>query len=506
MLKQKIKLDYYSNIILQLVQIGASIVVARIAGATVLGTVAFGTAFVSTFVFIADLGIGTAHMKLISSEKGSLDKYIGTYASIKFIFIGFFILVILGFYFIRKFGFGYEFESKIHEQVIFISLIAITTQELFSIPRATFSGKVEVAKRVIPDFTMKILYNLIRIVVVLLGFGAVAIALGKIAASLMVIPLYVYFFKSYKIGKPDKKLLKKYLSISGPVILIGISTKFIDQFDKVLLQFFTNSENVGYYTAGFRFGAMVKMIGVALGSVLMPDFSNSFAKNDPYAISHKIYRFERFSYIFILPVILIVAILSDVIVRFLLGVEFEQSIPIMTVITLATFIYTMGTPMGSVITGAGKFKLSAILNSLRLAIFLIFAVVLVHPDLNNMKGLGMAFAFLAANVLFFILNRRYSKSLCGSIKKYHAIPYLIIGILFFAGGFYIYQQYCTTPLLKILFTIGFLIMHFTVYYIFNLMNKNDLKELKSVISLGKMLKYLKDELGNKNNNKNNGSR
>ena len=176
MLKQKIKLDYYSNIILQLIQIGASIVVARVAGATILGTVAFGTAFVSTFVFIADLGIGTAHMKLVSSEKGNLDRYIGTYALIKFIFIGFFILVILGFYLIRKFGFEYEFESNTHEQVIFISLIAITVQELFSIPRVTFSGKLEVAKRVIPDFTMKILYNLIRVVVVLLGFGAVAIA------------------------------------------------------------------------------------------------------------------------------------------------------------------------------------------------------------------------------------------------------------------------------------------------------------------------------------------
>ena len=502
MLKQKITLAYSSNIILQLIQIIASIVVARVAGATVLGTVAFGTAFVSTFIFIADLGIGTAHIKLISSTKDNLDRYIGTYALIKSIFIGFFILVILGFYIIRKFGFGYEFESHTHEQVVFITLIALTVQELFSIPKATFSGKLEVAKRQVAHLTMGILYNLIRIIVVLLGFGAVAIAFGKIAASLMVIPLFIYFFKTYKIGKPDKRLIKKYLSISVPVILIGASTKLSDQLDKVLLQFFTNSENVGYYTAGFRFGGMVKLIGVALGSVLMPDFSRSFAKNDPYAISRKIYRFERFSYIFILPGILIVAILSDVIVKFLLGVEFEASVPIMTVITLATFIYIMGTPMGSVITGAGKFKLAAIINSLKLAVFLIFAVLLVHPDLSNMQGLGMALAFLIANVLLFFLNRRYSKSLCSPIDNYYAIPYLIIGALFFTGGFYIYQQFCTTPFLKISFTIGFITIYFAVYYIFNLMKKNDLKELKNVISLGKMSNYIKDELGDKEKNNN----
>ena len=162
--------------------------------------------------------------------------------------------------------------------------------------------------------------------------------------------------------------------------------------------------------------------------------------------------------------------------------------------------------MGSVITGAGKFKLAAIINSLKLVVFLIFAVLLVHPDLSNMKGLGMAFAFLIANVLFFFLNRRYSKLLCSPINNYYAIPYLIIGTSFFTGGFYIYQQFCTTPFLKVLFTIVFLAIYFVVYYLFNLVKKNDLKELKSVISFGKMSDYIKDELGNKNNNKNNDSR
>ena len=51
MLAQKLILSYFSKIILQFVQIAVSIVIARIAGPTVFGTIAFGLAYVSMFQF-----------------------------------------------------------------------------------------------------------------------------------------------------------------------------------------------------------------------------------------------------------------------------------------------------------------------------------------------------------------------------------------------------------------------------------------------------------------------
>lgn len=68
MLAQKLILGYDSKIVIQFIQIAAGILVAIIAGPTVLGAVAFGLAFVSMFEFLADLGIGTAHIKLISER------------------------------------------------------------------------------------------------------------------------------------------------------------------------------------------------------------------------------------------------------------------------------------------------------------------------------------------------------------------------------------------------------------------------------------------------------
>ncbi len=97
MLAQKLILSYATKIIVQLIQMVATIVVARIAGPTVLGTVAYGLAFVSMFLFIADLGVGTAHIKLVS-EGQDLGKCNSTYTTIRLSTIALYVLVVLSVY------------------------------------------------------------------------------------------------------------------------------------------------------------------------------------------------------------------------------------------------------------------------------------------------------------------------------------------------------------------------------------------------------------------------
>jgi O-antigen/teichoic acid export membrane protein len=146
MLAQKLVLSYYSKIASQMIQIAVSIVVARVAGPTVLGTVAFGLAFANMFKFLADLGIGTAHIKLISGGRDEA-ACIGTFARMKLFLIGVFFMVVLSIFLIQKHILHHNFESIIHERVILISLISLTIQFIFFIPRTTFAAKTEQAKQ-----------------------------------------------------------------------------------------------------------------------------------------------------------------------------------------------------------------------------------------------------------------------------------------------------------------------------------------------------------------------
>ena len=84
MLAQKLVLSYASKIAVQFIQMAAMFVVARIVGPNVLGTVAFGLAFVSMFLFVSDLGLSSAHMKLISEGQDEA-KCIGTFGRLKII-------------------------------------------------------------------------------------------------------------------------------------------------------------------------------------------------------------------------------------------------------------------------------------------------------------------------------------------------------------------------------------------------------------------------------------
>ena len=196
MLAQKLILSYGSKITMQFMTIAASIVVARIAGPTVLGTVAFGLAFVSMFEFLSDLGVGEAHIKLVS-EGQDLGKCISTYSVLKIANTFLFFVVVLGFFAIQKYVLHVQFESRAHEYVIIILLVTVTIDQLLRIALTTFAGKTEQAKRSIPEFIKTFIYQILRVIIVLLGYKAVALAFGNLVSILLIIPVASRFFSDY---------------------------------------------------------------------------------------------------------------------------------------------------------------------------------------------------------------------------------------------------------------------------------------------------------------------
>lgn len=168
MLAQKLVLSYGAKMIAQFILVGAGIIVARVAGPSVLGTMAFGLAYVSTFIFIADLGTGSAHIKMISGGE-DLGKCISTYSVLKVVSICIYLLVIMGIYLTQKYIFKIAFESYAHEFVILIMIIIVTIDQVLLIPKTTFMGKTEQAKQDLPDLLKSLINNISRVIIVLLG-------------------------------------------------------------------------------------------------------------------------------------------------------------------------------------------------------------------------------------------------------------------------------------------------------------------------------------------------
>ncbi len=497
MLKQKFILSYGSKMFVQFLTIAASIVVARVAGPTVMGTVAWALAYVQMLGFIADLGLGTAHIKMISEGRDS-EKCLGTFVVLKLGGSFLYLLAFIGYFFFQKLVLGKEFESEIHEYVVFITLGMLMLKDFQSIAVSTFAGKTEQAKQDIPYMLKGFIYQVSRVVIVLLGGKAIALAFGNLAAEILVFPLYIYLFKKYKIGKFDKQLAKEYLKIAAPVLVLGAATTLTNTIDKVLLQEFTGSEQVGYYTAGFRVGGFILLISRSMSMLFFPMFSAAVAKGDFNYIKEKIFKFERFSFLFILPAVILVTLYAEDIVLLLLGDQYIPSIKVMAIVTVALFLTVFNTPYGNVITGLGKFKLVAIISIVNLAIYAGILVLFLHEDVFNMGSVGVAWSLLITNVLLGVVYRYFSTRATKVINNKMAVKFILYGVINYLISWYLFSNYFSeTVIWRISFLPIYLIITYTSFVLFKWMNKGDLMQVLGLFNVKAMKNYISGEIKGK---------
>jgi len=497
MLKQKFILSYSSKMLVQFVTIATSIVVARVAGPTVMGTVAWGLAYVQMLGFIADLGLGTAHIKMIS-EGRDVGKCIGTFSVLKLSATTLYLTIFLGNFFFQKYVLGKEFESKIHEYVVFISLGMLMIQDVQTIATSTFAGKTEQAKQDIPYIIRNIIFQIFRLAIVLLGGKAIALAFGNLAAGIIIFPVYVYLFRQYPFGKFDKQLAKEYLKIAAPVLILGAATTLTNTIDKVLLQSFSGSEQVGYYTAGFRVGGFILLISRSMSMLFFPMFSAAVAKGDFNYIKEKIYKFERFSFLFILPVVILITLYAKDVVLILLGDQYIPSIEIMAIVTVALFLDVFNTPYGNVITGLGKFRLVAIIAVSNLLVYVgLLLIFLNNKELDN-GSQGVAWSLLIANLLLGIVYRYFSTRATKVIDNKMAIKFVIYGVINYLVCWYFFKTYFyETFLTRLTFLPIYLVVTYSSLAALKWFKKEDLRQVLGLFNIKEMKNYISGEFKKK---------
>ena len=497
MLKQKFILSYGSKMFMQFVTIAASIVVARVAGPTVMGTIAYAMAYVQMLGFIYDLGLGTAHIKLISEGRDEA-KCNATFTVLKGYTTLFFLIVFLSFFFGQKYLLHTEFESETHEYVIYIFLIMSVVQNGLSIPITTFAARIEQAKQDIPYMIRGLLFQLSRIVIVLLGGKAIALAFGNLAATLLIVPVYLYLFKDYPFGKFDKELAKEYIKIAAPILILGAATTLTNTVDKVMLQYFSNSEQVGYYTAGFRIGGFILLISRSMSMLFFPMFSRAVAKRDFEYIREKIKKFERFSFLFIMPVVILIALYSKDIIVLLLGEQYLPSVGIMAVVTVALFMTVFNTPYGNLLNGFGRFKLTAKIALINLIIYVTIIFIFLDKSMLGMGSIGVAWSLLITNILLGVIYRWYALKDVKDLNNMLAVKFIIYGVINYLAAYYILNNYFDTNIyVRFAFVLVYASTTFASFHLLQWMHINDWKAALKLLDIKAMKNYISGEMKNK---------
>lgn len=496
MIKQQFIIQYGSSIGLKVVGLIAGILVARYAGPEVVGTISYGVAYVSVLLFIPEIW-GTSHIKLVS-EGTPLQTCMATFVRLKLSSLLAYLLIMVGFLLFQKYALSHHFESETTEAVIWISLISATFFSLYNITNNTFNAIQQQAKALYPKVIRDFVYQVGRIIIVILGFKAIALVSWDLITTILILPIVIKLFLNLPIGRWDKSLASRYVKISIPLLSVVIINNLMSYADKMFLQHYTNTTELGYYGAAFAIGGLIIEIGRSAGVVFFPMFSSYIKARDWDSVNDKNYKYQEFIVVFLFPVTCILAIIAEPFMTTLLGQKYLLSVKPFSILLFASYVSIVGIPYGNVITGMGKFYLYAFILFLKFCLFIASIFFFVSPSYLGLGATGLAWSLLIINIFENLLYVSFAKKI-GQARTFikNNLRYLVIGTI--AIGFLflsLIMKKSFNSWWLIIVPVYTLVTYF-VLYITSLAGKENFMILIELINIKKTSDYIKKELNDK---------
>ncbi len=494
MLKQKFIIDFGAKLASYFITAITGILVARLAGPKIIGTIAYATAYVTTFSFITGI-FGSAHIKLVSEGQNE-ENCNKTYLVLMFFAMLLFFTIVSIFFIIQKHLFDYKFELHETEIVILLTLFAFLVNLIFMINETFYIAKIKQVRSNLPALFRNIIYNILRIIVVVLGMGAIALASVNLISAIVLLPLAVYFIKQLKFGNLNKDLLKKYLMMSLPLLSMEITTIVMIYSDKLILEYYSTIQQVGYYSAAFSIGGMLLLFGNTAGTLFFPLFSKFINQNNFEAIRSIIQIFERFIFVFLFPTIMLLTLYAYPVIIFLLGKQYEPSVTLFSILVFSSFFIIWSMPYGNVLTGMGLFWLTSMINFFKFILFVLVMIILISPSILNLGAMALAITALVTNIFMFLMYYYFTFKktkifLFRSILRYIIFWFVLSPIFYIIYNEYLYSLSVPVQLL-LLIPLTFVLIY-KLYFLFGLVNKNDITILKQSINLNSASLYIRNE-------------
>lgn len=493
MLKQKFIVDFFSKFGIYLTTAVSGIIVARVAGPEVVGTLAYASAYVVSLSFITSL-FGGSYIKLVSEGQDEA-KCNKNYLIIIVVSLIIFIFIVLTILAIQKYVIEYEFSNSEMEIVILITLASFIVSYFFQFNEIVFNARTQMANANLPTLLKTITFNIMRVIFVFLGFGAIGLALTNLIAAIIFLPLVIFFLRKLEFGQWDKGLFNKAVKITLPLSGLTIIELLVNNLDKIALEYYSNVEQVGYYSAAFSIGGMLLLISKSTGTIFFPLFSNYFSINKLKEIVEKIGIFQRFFFVIIQPLLIGLAVFSEPIIVFLLGKKFQHSGTLLSLLIFSVYFSIWSIPFGNVITGAGDFKKVLYINLIRFFVFILSLFLFLH--IFKLDSLGIALTSIVQNLVLALLFYYYGIKIIKTNFFSFIIKYLLIGLLFSFILFYlritILSSFNVSIQIFVFLPLSLIAMYST-YSLLNFSNKNDLFFIKSILDFKGIKNYLGGEL------------
>lgn len=375
-----------------------------------LGTSLFGiylliVSFTSYFSLL-DLGVGTSLLRFIAQHQTrrdteELNRLINT---IFFFYAGIGFITALGFVLLGWFLPLFKIDPQyIHTGQILAYILAASS--LISWPFGIFNNVLGGAQRYDLSGSISILVGILttflNIIIILSGYGIIALALTTVFCNLVgnllsfllvkkIIPSFSLKTTYFRAGK-----LRNVINFSIILFLCQISSLFIFEIDKVILGIFVSTAAITLYEASAKIQQFIRMLENLIGTPFIPAASELESTKQYTKLKDIILTGSKFVQAIILPVTTIFILLAKPFLTYWLGLEFGN-----IAFVAQVFIFFW------LVNGNADIVTSALIGIGRLKEMLIFAVIIALSNfvisIVLVQKLGILGVVLGTTIPFII--------------------------------------------------------------------------------------------------------
>jgi len=508
MIARKSALIIAVNILNALLGYVALFFITRHMGPEPYGIVAFAYSFVALFNLFGDLGFTSAHVKRVSEGK-DLGRCIGTFVTIKITIIVLMASVSIGAIFLWKTVMGRGFESPTHELVVYIMIIYWIIHMLTQLFISTFRARKEMAKAELPLFFEVFIRSVIIIYIAWAGFGAIILALAYIAGDIFLFFSSLYLFRGYPIKKPSREFFMDYSKFAFPLVIVVSCSTIMTNIDKVLIQLFWSSTDVGYYFAAFRFSKFINMFTLSIGLLLFPTYSALHANNNVIGIRRLTFQSERYLSMVVFPMVFGIVVLAEPATHILLS-GWMPVVPILQILPFFVLFAALEKPYQSQFLGTNRPKLARNRVMIMVCFNVFLNIILIPKDIQMLGGLrlaGMGASGAAiATVVSYGVGLSYSRIMSWKLTGIKGNPavllhFLASGVMVAILYFTLYNLNAIELIIRwyhlLIFSLFGLGIYIGVLSLFREFTKKDLSFFLDTLNIKKMFRYVGEELKSK---------
>jgi O-antigen/teichoic acid export membrane protein len=258
----------------KLLKIVLIIYVARIFGALNYGIFTFSLAFVTLFAVFFDMGLGAIITREFSDKGGKEEEFLAIF-SLK-ILLGAMVLflIFVGSFFISQ--------DLVIRKIIWILGIYIMITELIGTIFVFFRSRQQMEH----EAWMKIFQIFTETSIglfIILNFPSVQnLSYSYLVASFITLFVVLLFF-NFKVFPLkfywEKSIWKKFLRMSWPVALVGVFATIYSQIDSVMMGYWGQIIETGWYNAAYRLVSMIMAPATLIGISFFPVLSKTFKES-----------------------------------------------------------------------------------------------------------------------------------------------------------------------------------------------------------------------------------